>query len=294
MSCLLPARVRELGLVAALLLGGAPLPAQTDVPGARKLLEQHRAEEARTALEKIVAAEPRNAGAHHALGLAWLARGDDAALELAAKSFARAVELEPENPIHLGDYGGTLLQLAGRTTSLSNATKGRDAMEKAVALKPDYVDAHEGLFQFYQRAPWPLGSNAKAAAHLEAIRRFDADRATVLNAQTKTREKDYAGAFQLCAAVLARDPRHYYALYHYGRTASLSGQNLERGLACLQTALEIEPPSHTAPTHSHVWFRIGSIEEQRQRSAEARAAYASAVKLDPANKPAAEALAKLK
>ena len=167
-------------------------------------------------------------------------------------------------------------------------------MEKAVALKPDYIDAHEGLFQFYERAPWPFGSSAKAAAHLEAIRRFDADRATVLNVQTKTREKDYAGAFQLCETLLTKNPKNYYALYHYGRTASISGQNLAAGLAHLKTALTLEPPSHTAPTHSHVWFRIGSIEEQQRHPAEARSAYAAAVKLDPANKPAAEALAKLK
>ena len=281
-------RFRLLFCLTAVSLTAAPL------DDAREMMKRKQYSAARAALEKIIAAEPANAAAHHELGLLLKLRGDTPAYEEAAKWLGKAVELEPNNPIYLGDLGGTLLQLASRSTSISAATKGREAMEKAVALKPDHVEAREGLFQFYQRAPWPLGSSAKAAAQLEAIRKYDPDRATVLSVMAKANAKDYAAAFKLCEEVLARKPADYVALYQYGRTASVSGQNLQRGLEQLQKCLTLEPTSPASPTHSNVWQRIGNIQEQLHRAADARVAYETALKLDPHNKQAAEALGKLR
>jgi tetratricopeptide (TPR) repeat protein len=268
--------------------------AATPLEQARELVKQKRYPEARAALEKIVAAEPANAAACHDLGLVIKLRGDAPALEEALKWLAKAVELEPNNPVYLGDFGGTSLQLANLTHSFSAASRGRDAMEKAIVLKPDHVDARDGLFQFYQRAPWPLGSTAKAAAQLEEIRKYDPERATVLSVIAKANAKDYAAAFQLCEGVLARKPDNYVALYQYGRTASVSGQNLTMGLERLKKCLTLDPPGPASPSHSHVWLRIGNIQEQLHHPGEARAAYQQALKLDPNNKQASDALAKLK
>lgn len=268
--------------------------ANTDFDAAKNLFASKRYPEARALLERLVAIDPKNAAAHHLLGLTHRRRNDPAALEEALRSLSRAVELEPQNPIYLADFGGTSLQLAGRTNSIGAATKGRDAMEKAVALKPDHLDAREGLVQFYQRAPWPIGSSAKAAAHLEEIRKRDSDRATVLGVMLKTNAKDYPAAFKLCDDVLARTPASYFANYHFGRTAAISGQQLERGLSCLQKCLTQDPPTPASPTHSNVWQRIGNLHEQLQQPAEARAAYETALKLDPGNTQASAALAKLR
>ena len=79
-----------------------------------------------------------------------------------------------------------------------------------------------------------------------------------------------------------------------GRTASISGENLARGLACLRECLKQEPPTPASPTHSNVWQRIGNLEEKLQHPAEARTAYETALKLDPNNRQAADALGKLK
>ncbi len=266
----------------------------SDFDAAKTLLETKRFPEARAALEKLIVAEPKNAAACHLLGLAIKPRNDNAALEEALKWLAKAVELEPDNALYLGDYGGTSLQLASRTTSYAAATKGRDAMEKAVALKPDYLDAHEGLVQFYQRAPWPIGSSAKANAHLEDIRKRDPDRAAILSVLMKTNAKEYPTAFKLCDEVLSRRPDDYIALYHYGRTAAISGQNLERGLERLKKCLTFDPPTPASPTYSNIWQRIGNIHEQLKHPAEARAAYETALKLDPGNLQASSALSKLK
>lgn len=285
---------RPLLLALAALACLPPARADTDLEAAEKLFAMRRYPEARIAFEKILAADPKNAAACHRLGLAIKARNDTPAYEEAIKWLEKAVELEPKNPIYLGDYGGTSLLLAARTSSFSAATKGRDAMEKAVALKPDYLDAREGLVQFYQRAPWPIGSNAKANAHLEEIRKRDPDRATVLTVVAKTQAKDFAGAFKLCDEILAKQPENYTALYHYGRAAAISAQNLERGLSCLQKCLTLTPPTPASPTYSNVWQRIGNLEEQLKHPAPARTAYETALKLDPGNLQAQAALQKMK
>src|SRR5581483_6838802 len=183
--------------------------------------------EAQAALETLVAAEPNNAAACHELGLLWRKRdtkpNDNSALETALKWLGRAAELEPNNAVYIGDFGGSEMQYAGRVTSLSAAYKGRDAMEKAIALDPNYLDAREGLFEFYTNAPWPIGSSSKAEAQLVEIKQRDPDRGTVLEVIAKVQGKDYAAAFTTCDAVLARTPDNYTALYQYGRTASIAG-----------------------------------------------------------------------
>jgi tetratricopeptide (TPR) repeat protein len=262
---------------------------------ALELVRAKRYPEARPLLEKVVAAEPKNAAAWYQLGMVWRGRHDTAAYEEALKCLRTATDLEPTNERYLADFAGTSLDLANRTRSISMATNGRDAMEKAVALNPNDIDAREGLFQYYMRAPFFVGgSNTKAATQLEEIRRRDPNRAIALSVLSKADDKDFDGAFKLCDEELASHPTNYTALYQYGRTASLSGQNLPRGLECLQKALTIEPPNPASPTHSHVWFRIGDIQQKLGHVDEARAAYKSALEIDPSNRLAIAALEKLK
>jgi tetratricopeptide (TPR) repeat protein len=130
--------------------------------------------------------------------------------------------------------------------------------------------------------------------HLAEIRKRDPDRADALGALERENAKDYATAFKLCEGVLAKNSDYYLALYHYGRTAALSGQNLERGLKHLHRCLDLEPPAPSSPTHSNVWNRIGNIYEHLKNKGAAREAYEAALKLDVGNRQAAEALAKLK
>ena len=284
-----------LAFLVALLVPGLQAADQSgEFEAALALFKARRYPEARVALEKIVAADSRHAAALHFLGRTIIARNDNAAFKEGLVWLERAAELEPGNAIYLGVYGGASLQYAARANSVSAATKGRDAMEKALALDPDYLEAREGLFQFYQRAPWPIGSAAKAKEQLEEIRRRDPDLATVLEVVSKANARAFDDAFRLCENVLAKNPDNYTALYQYGRTASISGENLERGLTCLQHCLKLDPPTPASPTHSHVWQRIGNVLARLGRLDEARAAYESALKLDPGNRQASEALGRMK
>ncbi len=280
-----------------LVLAGAPSVVADPAPALQEavsLFESLRYPEAAEALRKIAAANPANAPACHYLGRTLLARNDAAAQEEALTWLTRAVALDPANVPYLAIYGGAALQQANRTRSISAATKGRDAMEKALKLDPGHLDAREALIQFYQRAPWPIGSEAKATAHLADLRQRSPNRAIALEVSAKTNAKDFSGAFALCDSALTKDAENYTALYQYGRTAILSGQNLERGLTCLQQCLTLTPPSAAAPAHSYVWHRIGNIREKLAQPAAARTAYQTALQLDAGNRQAGEALARLK
>lgn len=284
----------RLAFLIGLALGRLVAADSAEFTAAMALYKAQRYPEAREAWEKVTAAEPKNAAAAYYLGMTWRKRGDNEAMEKAIVWLGKASELEPKNATYLADYGGTSLELASRTWSLGAATRGRDAMEKAVAMDPGNVDARDGLFQFYTQAPWPLGSSAKAAAHLAEIQKLDPERGTALAVIAKANAKDFAAAFALCEAVLKKEPDSYLAGYQYGRTASISGQNLDRGLALLQKCLTRPPPYPASPTHSNVWQRIGNIQEKLQHPADARTAYETALKLDPTNKQASDALGKLK
>lgn len=262
---------------------------------AMALVQEHRFPEATEALERVVTTSPANASAWHQLGLVWSARQGNGAAEAAVKCFTKAIELEPKNPTFLADYGGASLTLAQRTRSLSAATKGREALLQAITLNPDLLEAREALYQYYAQAPFFAGGSAsKAAAQLEGIRQRDPDRAMVLEVVAKTNAKQYADAFKLCEAALQRKPDSYTALYQYGRLASVSGQNLERGLECLQKVLQHEPPGPNSPKPTHAWYRIGDIQRKLGHEAEATAAFQEALKLDPSNQQASAALAKAK
>lgn len=285
-------RFSSVGLAAIFFASSLPGLAQT-LEDAIALYRDRRFPEARAALEKIANREPGNAAACYYLGMTLKRRADATALDDAIRWLEKAATLEPTNAHYLADFGGTSLQLAAKNRSYSAATRGRDAMEKSLALDPANLDARVGLFHFYRQAPWPLGSTAKAARQLAEIRKRDPALGTSLAVASRADAGDFAEAFRLCDEVLAKSPNDYTALYQYGRTSSMSGQNLNRGLANLKQCLELEPPGPAAPSHSNVWNRIGTLEEKLYHTPEARAAYAAALQLDPANRQAADAVARL-
>lgn len=249
--------------------------------------------EARAALEKITAAEPNNAAACYYYGMTLRRRGDATAIDDAVPWLAKAAELEPKNATYLADFGGSSLQLAGKTSSISAANRGKDALLRSLELNPNNLDAREGLLQFYAQAPWPIGSSSKAAAQADEIAKRDPQRGLLAQITVKTSAKKYAEAAAICEDVLKKNPDNYLALYQIGRTASVSGENLDRGIVTLRRCLELTPPPN-AGTHANAQFRLGTLFEKKGDKSAARAAYEAALKLDPSYKNAADALAKLK
>ncbi|HYJ04542.1 MAG TPA: tetratricopeptide repeat protein [Chthoniobacterales bacterium] len=262
---------------------------------AQDLMRREQFAQAVPLLEKCVAAEPGSSKFHQ-----WLGR----ALGLNAAQ-------------------------KGITSSVMSVRKVKAEFEKAIELDPLNLEARNDLAIMYVAVPRLLGgSKAKAAEQVAFIRRHDPALATQIDGDFLASEKKYDAAlaaytesarlhsrpiihvrislvhqqkkkweesFAALERALAIDANHPLALYQIGRTAALSGQQLERGEKCLRTYLampvreELENPS-IAAAHS----RLGNILEKKGDATGARAEYETALKIDPKQKLAREALTKMK
>lgn len=292
--------LRYLTLIwAAISLALVSLVAADDVSAlyrrAQELMRQQQFAAAVPLLEKCVAAEPANSKFHQWLG--------------------RALGLEAAQN--------------GITSSVFTIRKVKAELGKAIELDPMNLEARQDLAILYRAAPGFLGgSNAKAAEQIAFIRRHDPALAAQLEGDFLAADKKYDAALtsyqdsaklnprpmiqvrisllhqqkkewnQAFAALdraLALAADYPFALYQVGRTAALSGEQLDRGEKSLRTYLalpvreELENPSIAA---AH--FRLGNILEKKGNTAGAREEYETALKIDPKQKLAREALAKLK
>ncbi len=210
-------------LLLLLALAGA-LRADPELDRAVQLYGAHRYPEARAALEQITAAHPQDAAACYYLGMTLRHRGDAGARDAAIVWLQRAVALAPANAAYLGDYGGTCLELADQHHSFTFATRGRSAMEKAIALDPNNLDARQGLMQFYARAPWPLGSGARARTQADEILRRDPARglrAFLVLGRALEKAGNREGARDAYAVALKLDPANAEAAAAASRLAPL-------------------------------------------------------------------------
>jgi tetratricopeptide (TPR) repeat protein len=267
-----------------------PPPADT-LAEARRLIASSRVPEAREPLANLVAHEPGNLEARILLAdvLGRIHRREEA-IDL----LKPALKDHSANAGLLGAYGGQCLlragELGGGFRALLLARRGRDAMERAVALAPGMISLREGLIEFYRQAPSLAGGDLeKARSHAAALAKLDPVRGAVWSASLLIEEKRYAEALAACDAALAVRPDDYMALFTLGRTVSESGLRLEDGEAALRRCLA-RTPKASEPGHAGVYYRLGMIAEKRGDRSAARAAYERCIAEGPTFNGPAEAL----
>lgn len=280
-------------LIVPCLAASAP-PAREVIEAARQLIHDRRLPEARTPLEELMAREPQNVDA--ALLLAWVYDGlgrRDEAIDM----LGPLVDKNPSDARLLGVYAGQCMLRAGELgagfRALRLARKGRDLMERAVALDPGNVAYREGLVDFYRQAPAIAGGGlALARAHADALARLDPVRGAAWQASILVEEKKFPEALAACDAALAARPDDYAALFNFGRTVAESGLRLDEGERALRSLLG-RAPRPGEPSHAGVWFRLGLIAERRGDREAALAAHREALRLEPNFNRPAEALRRL-
>ncbi|MDP1581422.1 MAG: tetratricopeptide repeat protein [Candidatus Didemnitutus sp.] len=258
---------------------------------AQQLFHDRKDAEAKVAFGELAKREARNADAQFYLGrLAMRAKEFDAAVT----HFEKAISLDGNRAayhLELAGAYGAKVGSAGLLGKASLASKSRKALENAVALEPNNVDARSGLVQFYSQAPSMMGGGMdKAHAQADVILQLNPARGRTTKAALFAREKKYDEAFALFAIVLQEAPDDYNALYQTGRLAAESGVNLDVGLAALQRCLAMEPPAG-APGHAAAHWRVGNIHEKLGDKSAARAAYEASLARDA---KFAQAIASLK
>ena len=283
------------GICGSALAAEPPPDSAAVLAAASALVEAQRLPEAREPLEQLLLREPDNLEAALLLGRVYDRTGRrDETIELLEPFVAR----HPDNVRVIGLYAGSCMLRAGELgvgfRALRLARRGRDFMERAVALDPADIAYREGLVDFYRQAPAIAGGSlARAREHADAIAALDPVRGAAWQASILLQEKKIPEALAACDAALRARPDDYVALFTLGKTVSETGLRLDDGEAALRRCLAVVPrPSE--PSHAGVWYRLGRIAEHRRDLPAAHASYHESLKLEPQFNRPAEALARLK
>jgi len=254
------------------------------------LFNQREWAKAQTLLEQASQAEPSNAEVWQFLGQCLLARGD---LDQAVAALEKATALAPGNSnafLMLGNAYGAAAQKAGLFSKLGLAKNCKAAYEKAVALDPANINARWSVMEYCRQAPGIVGGGMdQAYAQAAEIRKLDARRGRAAYASLYAADKKYADAFALYDEVLRDQPDDSDALFQIGRLAARSGEQLDRGLACLRSFMA--HPDHAADVRAQTY--IAQILEKKPDLPAAKSAYEAAIAIDPHFPPALEGLRKL-
>ena len=291
---------------------------------ADKLFDARKYSDARRLIEPL---GKKDATAAFLLGKIAMAEND---APEAVDWLERAVELNPRSSEYydwLGKAYGSQAQKASKLKQPFLAKKTKNAWEKAIALDPRNLEAKEDMIQYYLQAPGFLGGDkAKARVIAQEIKRQSPYRGAFAVASVCTTLKDdacveselkyvianfadsaaaysslaafYANAKQYDKAFALLDqrfkskPSDASALYAYGRTASMSGQNLDRGADAMRAYIAAPLPNGPALANAH--YRLGMIEEKKGSRELARREYQAALQLNPKLEDAKKALAALK
>jgi Tfp pilus assembly protein PilF len=270
----------------------------------------------------------RDANAAYYLGRIEL-EGNDA--DKAVEWFERAVRMNPKSSLYydwLGRAYGTQAQHANRFRQPFLARKTKNAWETALALDPDNLDVRDDLIIFYTRVPGFLGGNKEKAREMALeIKRRNAYRGSIAAASLCAADNDtlcverglqemmtiypdsagvYTGlavfyanqkqfdkAFAVLDQRLRTHPNELRTLYQVGRTAALSGQNLDRGEQALKLLLA-SPTPESGPSPAGLHYRLGMIYEKKGAKDLAREEYRAVLQLNPRHQDAQKALAALK
>lgn len=289
----------------------------------KKLFDDERYAEARVVLQPVGSKE---APAAFLLGRIALEQND---APKAVDWLEKAVALNPTSSVYydwLGKAYGVQAQKASKLKQPFLANKTKTAWEKAIALDPNNLEAKNDIILYYLQAPGFLGgSKAKARATALDIRQRNPymgavamatvcielkDRACVERemkfviasypdsaagpsslAAFYSDAKQYDEAFEVVDQRLKRKPNDPLALYALGRTASLSGQQLERGEQALVRYIAAPMPNGPAVANAH--YRLGMIHEKKGARDLARREYQIALGFKPDLAEAKKALAAL-
>jgi len=253
--------------------------------------------------------------------------------EEAADWIEKAIKLDGKNGTYhrwLGDsYGRQAQRSTNKLKQAMLAKKVKNEYEESVRLDPKDLSARESLIEFYMQAPGFMGGGVdKAEAQAREIAKIDRLRghynlAKVYIRQKKmdlalgelkaaekenpdsigaglrvgylyVTEKKFDDAFAQFDRLAQRYPSDPVVTFQIGRTAAISGQQLERGEAALKSYLAGPAPKPDQPAFASAHFRLGNIYEKRGATSSARTSYTEALRLNPQLKDARTALEKLK
>ena len=290
--------------------------------------EGRQSAEAKATLEQLNRTEPQNATVAFYLGRIAFQQSN---WDEAERWFETAIKLDDKNSSHhhwLAQTYGRKAQKASLVTRASLAGKARDALLKAVALDGNNLEARADLARYYFEVPAMMGgSEEKALEQIEFIKQKNALQGWLLagelfagkkkNAEAERvyleaekhqtdkfeatyklgffyqNTKDFDKAFAAFDKMLKAQPNNTAVLFQIGRTAGMSGKQLERGLAAFDAVKDKIGQDERETWIAWHWWR-GNIYEAMSEREKARAVYETLDHISPNHPATREALERTK
>src|SRR6267378_490382 len=275
------------------------------------------------------AMDPQNGDAHLLLAKSYLEMEQR---DAAVKSAERAVAIDPQNSNYhewLGRAYGEKADHAGWFSAVSLAKKTGKEFEAAVQLDEKNFSARQALIEFECSAPGLVGGGEeKALPHIQRLAELDAAEGHYAAGNCRRQKRDFASADQEFSKALESDPKSAELIFDIGDYAvkqiqpdrllavASAGERVApgdpRGHFYRGVALVLKQENHVEaerllleyaekgptrngyprPAAAHAW--LGRLFENQNRREDAVKEYETALKLDPKNKMAQEALKRLK
>lgn len=315
-------------LLAATLAAAGTVKRDMPLEGAREAYELSDYERAAQILQTAAAKDPQDAEIQLLLAKTYYElQKHDAAIAGAEK----AVALEPENSVYhewLGRTYGEKAQHASLFSALSLAKKTRKEFETAVKLDGNNFSARQALIEYDCSAPGIAGGGEdKARPQIAELASLDAAEGHYASGNCRRQKKDFAAADEEFTKALVSNPKSAELVYDIGdyemkrcqperllavadagellkptdprgkfyRAVALILQKGKLGEAqeLLKEYLKAAPDRMDFPRPAEAHYWLGRLLQSIEKTQAAVGEYKTAMKLDPKNKNAREALKKL-
>lgn len=257
------------------------------------MMDQNKLPEAQGYLEKAVDQKPQNAEYHLTLGMVYTQRVMQSNMLMQAvyagkikSSFEKVAELDKNNIqarwILLGYYSRAPKAMGGdmnKSKTMANEIRkihpaeGTRAWGQIYQMENNNEEAEKSFKRAISLAPDSINNHLSLGNLYQSTQRYDL-------------------AFTLYENTLIKFPNNRYILYQIGRTASLSGENAEKGINAMKSYIELATDKNS-PSLAAAYYHIGQIDQKKGNMAGAKRNYETALKLNPDHKPSKEAMEKL-
>lgn len=316
-------------LFAGTALSAANVKQDADFEAGRRAYEACDYAKAIDALQVAAAKDPRNAEVQLLLAKSYLELQEH---DAAIRSAERAVVIDPENSRYhewLGKAYGEKADHAVFFSAISLAKKTHKEFEMAVELDGRNFSARQALIEFDCSAPGMVGGGEdKAQPHIKELAEMDAAEGRYAAGNCRRQKKDFAAADEEFTKALESHPKSAELIFDIGDYAVKRGQpdrlkavaeagervapadsrskfyrgvglflgkeNAEEAERLLQEYAKkaLKRTGHPSPAVAHVW--LGWLYESEDKAPEARNEFETALRLDPKNRLAQEAVKKVK
>lgn len=277
------------------LLAASIVNAQDDLKKGIKIFEKKNYYGAKKYFNDYLETNPEKAQAHYYLGRIAM---EERELKQAIVYFDKAIDIDNNNSEYFTWKGIANIELLSTVNFMEQgvyAMEALQALETAIHIDPENVDARMWLAGYYSEAPdFAGGSKEKTKEQYEAIIKINPAFVPAYinygNALIKFEEFDLA--LENLEKSLKYDPENYSAYFYLGKMSAESGKYSSKGEKALKKFIE-SAPKEFKDSKDEAWWFLGRIYSQDGDSENARKAYEKAIALDPEKEDYRKSLKKL-